>query len=142
MSGDRTCEAPAAAAACPPPTSAAGVPLPGTSASVPPPLGEPQPDSHAQVKRRFLIEPDLPRQVIDELLEQLAVLFADDLLQVLDYFLLALYIGRSEQLVLVERVEQLVVLGGALFLDVAEAGVAHTALRQLDPLGSGARDVH
>ena len=63
----------------------------------------------------------------------------DELLQTLDDFFLALHIGRREQLVFVQRVEQLVVFGRALFLDIAEARVPDAVVGHLDALGPRSR---
>ena len=94
MQWDRTYEERAAAAACPPPTSAAGAPQPfalcsllsalsAKSLSVSSSFREPETDRHPQVKRRFLVQPDLPREIVHELLDELLVLDVDELFQVL-----------------------------------------------------------
>ena len=74
------------------------------------------------MKRRFLVQPDLAREVVDELFDELVVAFVDDLLQALDDLFLALHVGRREQLVFVQGIEQLVVFGRALLFDIAKLG--------------------
>ena len=105
-------------------------------------FGEPEPDGHAEMKRRFLVQPDLPCEVVDQLFDELVVMFVDDFFQPLDDFFLALNIGRGEQLVLVQGLDQLVVFGRALLLDIGEAGVPYTVVRHVDALGSRASDIH
>ncbi len=76
------------------------------------------------MKRRFLMQPQMPRLVVHEIFNQFLVLLADKGFQLVDDLLLSLHVHRLEELVLVQDVEQLVVLGGRLILDVAEAGIA------------------
>src|SRR5687767_6321922 len=153
MSRDRTSEASAGAAAYLRPISAAAglqfsalCPLPSalspTSGSVSSPFREPQTDSHPQMKRRFLVQPDLPREIVHELLDQLLIVLVDELFQTLDDVFLALHIGRREQFVLVQHFEQLVILCRALLLDITEARVPHTVVGHLDALRTRAGDVH
>src|SRR5687768_7764083 len=110
--------------------------------SVSSPFREPQADSHAEVKGRFLVQPDLARQIVDELLDELIILFAHDLFEALNDFFLPLYVRRCEQLIVVQRLEEFVVLVRALLLDVAEARISNAVLRNLDALRSRARDIH
>ena len=91
---------------------------------------------------RFLIQPDLPRQIIDELLDQFLIVFGDAIFQKLDNLLLPLHVRRSEQLVLVQGIEQFIVLGGALLLDITEAGEPDAIVGHVDALGPRARDIH
>jgi hypothetical protein len=85
-------------------------------------LGKSQADRHAEVERRFLIEPHLAGEIVHQFFDELVFLFADDLLQPLDDFFLALHVDRREQLIVVQRVEQFVVLGRTLLFDVTEGG--------------------
>src|SRR5678815_365556 len=103
---------------------------------------ESQADSHPEVERRFLIHPELAGRVVDQLFEQRLIPAADDRLQLFDQLFLALEIGRRKELVVSERVQEVVVFGRALFLDIAEVGVPYSLGRQIDTLGSGPRDFH
>ena len=50
--------------------------------------------------------------------------------------------AAREQLVIVQRLEQFVVLRRALLLDVAETRIAHPRVGHVDALRSGSCDVH
>src|SRR5687768_3067703 len=78
--------------------SAPGV-LSATPPSVSSPFREPQSDGHAEMEGSFLVEPDLPREVVDELFDELVIIFVDELFQALDNLFLTLHVGGGEQLV-------------------------------------------
>src|SRR5688572_19007560 len=94
------------------------------------------------MERGFLVEPDLPREIIDELFDELVIGFVDELFQALDNLFLPLHVGGGEQLVIMQRLEQLVVFDRTLLFDIAEARVTDAVVGHIDPLGSRARNVH
>ncbi len=53
------------------------------------------------MKRGFLIEPQLPRQIVDQFLDQFVSAFPGQFLQLLDDLFLALYIRGRKQLIVV-----------------------------------------
>ncbi len=83
------------------------------------------------MKGRLLVQPEVARLVVDQIIHQLFLLAADERLEPLDDLLLAVDVHALEQLVLVECVEQLVVLCRALFLDVAEARVTDALIGEI-----------
>ena len=129
MSSDRNGEAREAAGAFPRPISGAaelGCALASALAlerrtSVPSSLSEPQPDRHAEVKCRFLVQPDLPREVVHELFDQLVIALRRRAPSDARRSLPAAARPPARTVIIVQRVEQFVVLRRALFLDVARS---------------------
>ena len=79
------------------------------------------------MKRALLLQPDLRRLVVDELVdERLQVLGQRDLDRA-DEIFLAIEIGGRVELVLVDVAEQVLVFVRALLLDLREARIAATA---------------
>src|SRR5688500_6740262 len=153
MPRDSACGVREAAGVCRPPISAAVerhlfalCPLHSAQRemyrSVPSPFREAESHGHAQMERGFLVEPDLPREIIDELFDELMIGFVDELFQALDNLFLPLHVGGGEQLVIMQRLEQLVVFDRTLLFDIAEARVTYAVVGHIDPLGSRARNVH
>jgi hypothetical protein len=104
---------------------------------VPASFREPQPHGHSEVKRGFLMKPEMPRLVVHQIIDQrfiVRIVRAEQRLQLIDDLLLALYVHRGKQLVLMQHIEQLVVFRGALFLDIAEARIPDPLVREIDPL--------
>ena len=87
-------------------------------------------DGEADVVRAFLLHPDVPRVVVGQLDDQHALVFGQRRRNLLDQLLLALDVDRREQLVLVDRLEQLLVFVLALIFGVGKR--RHVAERAIE----------
>jgi len=62
---------------------------------MPPPVRQSEPNCHAEMERRFLVQPEVAGLIVDQVFEELLVLLADDGLELVHERFLALEIDAG-----------------------------------------------